>query len=276
MRAETSAGLRAVLAAAVVAGCGCSSAQEKGVFVDQAAKADLQVVAGARVFFLHQSVGFNIMDGFPRLAGEDSGLRIVNVDESAPGDGAVFAHSTEGRNTDPKSKIDAFGRILREKKELKPDVALLKLCYVDFNPNTDAKELFNYYAKQIEELKAELPEVVFAHTTAPLKKWGTGIKARLNRKLGRLVWEDESNARRAEYNALLAEHFGDDPIIDVARAESTRPDGTRVTFPLGKRTYHALEPSYTDDGGHLNPLGQRVVAKEFVRVLAEALSAADR
>jgi lysophospholipase L1-like esterase len=241
--------------------------------VDSAALRDLKVMSGARIFFLHQSVGFNIMDGFSRLAGPDTGLRIVNVDENAVGDGPVFAHSTEGRNAAPKSKIDAFGRILRQQKDLQPDVALMKLCYVDFNPETDAEELFDYYAKQIETLKAELPGVVFAHTTAPLKKWGTGIKDTINRKLGRMVWEDESNARRAEYNKLLTERFGADPIIDVARAESTRLDGSRVTFSLDGKDYFAMEPSYTDDGGHLNVLGQRIVAKEFVRVLAEVLSA---
>ncbi len=68
----------------------------------------------------------------------------------------------------------------------------------------------------------------------------------------------------------LVEYVGQ-PIFDLARHESTRPDGTRETFAVGGRVAYALAPVYTDDGGHLNGVGRRVMASHMVRFAAAAL-----
>jgi hypothetical protein len=79
--------------------------------------------------------------------------------------------------------------------------------------------------------------------------------------------------RRDEYNRLLrATYAGREPVFDLARVESTAPDGTRVTVTWNGITAPALSPAYTDDGGHLNARGRLAAAREFLTVLAQASS----
>jgi hypothetical protein len=147
----------------------------------------------------------------------------------------------------------------------------MKFCYVDFNPYTDVDALFAYYRETMEALKREHPEVTFAHVTVPLVVRPMDLKERFNRLIGRDVWEDTANTKRFEYNQRLLKEYGSEPIFDLAKAESTRPDGSRETFEYKGRSYFALTPDYTDDDGHLNAAGQGAVAPEMIRFLATTL-----
>jgi lysophospholipase L1-like esterase len=67
---------------------------------------------------------------------------------------------------------------------------------------------------------------------------------------------------------LLRKNYeGKEPVFDLARIESTRPDGTRETFTQDGKTYYALVPAYTKDGGHLNKLGRKKVAEQLLLLL---------
>jgi len=237
-------------------------------------RAELEVLRGGRVLFLHHSVGRNILDGVARLDAEAGGgkLRFATVDEAVGMDGPVVVEAGGGRNTDPKSKIDAFAALAREAgARLRPDVAFMKLCYVDFNPRTDVDDLFAHYQRTLEALKRELPAIRFAHVTVPLTRRPTELKWRLRRLAGLEVWEDDANVKRAQFNARLFAAFGADPIYDLARAESTGPDGKPSVFEQGGVQYPALDARYTEDGGHLNVLGQQVAGSAAVRFAAAAL-----
>ena len=63
-----------------------------------------------KIFFGHQSVGFNIIDGIEDLVKENPQIKlnIVETSDVADFDAPLFAHSRVGKNKDPKSKIDAF------------------------------------------------------------------------------------------------------------------------------------------------------------------------
>jgi hypothetical protein len=239
-------------------------------------RADLDAVRGGRILFLHHSVGRNILEGLARIDAEAGGgkLRVATVDEAATLQGAVIIDAGGGRNTDPKSKMDAFAALLRAAgPRLRPDVAFMKLCYVDFNPSTDVDDVFAHYQRTLEALKREFPGVRFAHVTVPLTGYPTELRWRLRRLVGMEVWSDASNAKRAAYNAKLAAAFGGDPLFDLARVESTAPDGHRTLFEHAGARLPALDPRYSDDDGHLNALGQQVAGTAAIQFIADAMKA---
>ena len=84
--------------------------------------------------------------------------------------------------------------------------------------------------------------------------------------------EDADNVLRNAFNEKLRERVAGEPLFDLAKVESTRADGSSSSFAQGGQQQHSLAQEYTDDGGHLNALGRRRAAIEFVRVLAGALS----
>ncbi|MES1171703.1 MAG: hypothetical protein ABUL77_00575 [Bacteroidota bacterium] len=240
--------------------------------------ADLDRVRQARIFFSHHSVGGNVLAGVESLYREAGrpGFKLVDLKDVLEEKGPGWIEGVGGKNGAPRSKIDFFAETIRKEKALQPRIAFMKFCYVDFNPHTDVDELFGHYASTLAALKREHPEITFAHVTAPLMRRPTEIKWRILRLMGRMVWEDDANVKRHRFNQRLLKEFAADPIFDLARAESTRPDGSRETFTHGDGVFHSLEPSYTNDGGHLNDLGQRVVGAEMVRFVSKALQASSR
>jgi hypothetical protein len=59
------------------------------------------------------------------------------------------------------------------------------------------------------------------------------------------------------------------PILDIAAIESTKPDGSRQSFELDGVTYFSMVPEYTTDGGHLNEIGRKIVAEQFVAAVGK-------
>src|SRR6185437_6302983 len=136
---------------------------------------------------------------------------------------------------------------------------------------TDAPALFARYQETIAELRARNPQTTFVHVTLPLTTAQTGWKALAKRLLGRAPYGTIENVRREQYNALLRRAYaGREPLFDLARVESTAPDGTLVTVAWEGSTAPAMARDYTDDGGHLNARGRDLAARELVRVLAAA------
>jgi hypothetical protein len=160
---------------------------------------------------------------------------------------------------------------MRTRPAITPDLAFMKFCYVDFTPHTDVGELLGAYQRTIDQLRVAHPRTTFGHVTVPLTRRSRDAKARVQRLLGRPVWEDDANARRLAFNQRLHEHFAGEPIFDLARHESTRPDGSRESFTVGGGVAYALAPVYTDDGGHLNGVGRRLMAAHLLRFVANAL-----
>ena len=55
---------------------------------------------------------------------------------------------------------------------------------------------------------------------------------------------------------------------EKAKIESSYPDGSREYFVKDNKAYYSLIPAYTNDGGHLNETGRKIVASELIRFLA--------
>jgi len=234
--------------------------------------APLEKLASRRIFFGHQSVGGNILEGVKQIPASSQGLapRVVEVknptESLAPG---TLAHAMVGQNEKPESKIADFERMMDAGLAKSTDVAFFKFCYIDFNGATDSRALFEKYRASMEGLKARHPGTTFVHVTAPLTTVQRGAKAWLKELLGRPVWGIAENVQRETFNELMRKTYGGkEPLFDLARLESTAPDGTRETYELNGQTWPAMVPGYSDDGGHLNATAQARLAKELLNFLA--------
>jgi hypothetical protein len=228
--------------------------------------ADLDTLRGVRVYFNHQSVGASLLEAIKRL---DPKFPISHLDAAAlPPPGKGILETMLGSNGDPASKIRAFSEALAQISAA-PEIALTKLCFVDFNENPDVDSLFAEYQRTFDALKAAHPKTRFLHVTVPLvikkPRWKTLVKAVLGRP------EDSfANSQRDAFSALLRRTYGDDAIFDLARLESTGEDGSSESFEHGGRQVPALLSAYSSDGAHLNERGADLVARQLVHTLALA------
>jgi hypothetical protein len=255
-----------VLAATEVAAGGARAAG-----TDTTLHADLEQMAHRRIFFAHQSVGANVIDGIRQLATTAGvAVRIAEAPTAAAVGPATLGNTWIGENGKPLGKLQAFEQAMGT-QPTGLDVALVKFCYLDITADTDAKALFARYRTTIDSLRARNPGTTFIHVTAPLTDVQRGPKALLKRLLGRAPYGAIENIRREEYNALLRKTYqGREPIFDLARVESTAPDGTPVTVEWNGSTAPAMAPAFTSDGSHLNDAGKLRAARELVSLLAAA------
>jgi len=221
---------------------------------------------GKTIFFGHQSVGSNLVSGLQELeAGHKSlHLNIVATKDANKIVGPMLAHAPVGKNHYPESKIAEFQELLEGGLGEKADIAFFKFCYVDLKKTSDPDALLTVYGKAMDGLKARFPRVAFVHVTVPLRAPEKGLKEGIKRLLGRSP-ELDDNRVRARYNHLLRERYsGKEPLFDLALYETLGPEGLRHYSLRNGQEVPVLVPSYTDDGGHLNPMGRRQVAEQLL------------
>jgi len=227
-----------------------------------------------RIYFGHQSVGNNIMAGINDLIKENSNIRLNIVETKSPSEfnSPLFAHSPVGKNVDPRSKIDDFVSLMEKGIAKKADICFFKFCYIDIDDNTDYKKLFDNYEGSMTRLKKDYPKKTFVHVTIPLM---IKTKTSLLGLIKKLLWkkkgffDNDHNVARNEFNDLLRKEYeGKEPIFDLAKVESTHPDGKRETFTKRNKTYPSLVPEYASDGRHLNETGRKRVAEQLLILLA--------
>ena len=226
------------------------------------------------MFFGHQSVGRNLLEGLASLAAtERVPLRIV--DAAARDEQPGIIHAVVGQNRAPHTKCDAFGRFLTDASAERWDAAILKFCYVDIGQRAepDPQRILDAYAATVASVRAARPELLIVHATMPLQSEGLGPRNVVTRFLGLGTSNDENNVLRNQYNDLLRAEYSHEPLIDLARAESTLPDGTRTGFRHDGQFFSSLAREFTYDEGHLTATGREWVAREFARSLADALRA---
>lgn len=233
---------------------------------------DLKRIAEARIFFAHQSVGGDVVKGLQDLA-EEQGvpLRISETDRPGPGGIPIFCHTRIGRNRDPASKFEHFARLLRDGIGQDVQIAMFKLCYVDVTVTCDSGALSDRYLRVFDDLENTYPRLKLVHCTVPLTARRRGLKTALARAMGRSDSAMADNRVRTIFNDVLRARYGCHAgLFDLAYVETGRDKyhriqtGTEAEIP-------ALNPAYTDDGGHLNRHGRRIVSEELVRTLARIL-----
>lgn len=236
----------------------------------------LEKIAGSRIYFGHQSVGYNILDGILDILHAEPGstMQLVDTRDPAALGIPVFAHAAVGKNRAPDSKLADFAALMKSGIGSRVNIAFLKFCYVDITAGTDVKQVFAHYEQTMALLKKQFPGVAFVHVTAPLTADQTDVKTSvknmIKKMLGKPVSGYKDNVARDRYNNLLRNAYsGKEPIFDLAAVESTLPDGGRTGGTKDGATYPSLAPAYTDDGGHLNQLGRRIVAAQLLNFLSE-------
>lgn len=227
-----------------------------------------------KIFFGHQSVGNNILEGIKGIMKENPEIEL-NIKEISDGSKlpeGVFAHTHIGKNEDPGAKIDAFVHFMENGLGNNADLAFFKFCFVDIDSKTDIQKLFDDYKSNMAQLKKKYPETTIIHFTVPLlrknepsfKQWIKGVFGKTGG-----FFANEHNVQRNKFNELIVkEYSGREPIFDLAGIESIYPDGSRETFTEEGETYHSLVPEYTKDGGHLNELGRKRGAEQLLLFLA--------
>ena len=241
----------------------------KNISILQSAAIDS--LATKYIFFGHKSVGYNIMEGVQRLVDTQdqlSQLVISEIGDTLKMDRPGLYHKANGQNGLPKSKCDAFRDFLiKDRRGDRFDLALFKLCWADFTPKTDVKDLFAHYVRTVNEVRLTFPNLKIVHVTVPLYTHTRGIKGIVKD----ILRPDILNVKRNQFNQLLTDTYaGKEPLFDLAGVESTRPDGSRSTFEYEGKTYYSLHAPYSDDGGHLNDVGKVFVANELLAALASA------
>lgn len=231
-----------------------------------------QKLSELTIFFGHQSVGNNILDGIRDIAKENPKFNVSILDDinSKKNSGLLLIHSTIGENNEIKRKVDDFKEIMDKGMGDKANIAFMKFCYVDFNKSTDVDKALNYYRDTMKYLKEKYPETNFVHATVPVEvnvgTWKTWIKKIIGKED---IWEYESAIPRGRYNALLRKEYeGKEPIFDLAMIESTHTNGKKEFFEYQGTKYPALVPEYTTDGGHLNEKGRKIVAEQLLIFLS--------
>jgi hypothetical protein len=227
-----------------------------------------RTLAGERMFFGHQSVGGNIIDGVKAVLADHPEIPLKVFDSSTLGSSSPpgLYQARIGQNGDPGSKLAAFDTIVGRGA---PSVGILKFCFVDVEGARNPDSLFAAYQSGIAALRARTPGLVVVHVTMPLTTTGEGRRDLLLARLRGRPTSYELNLIRNRYNALLRlAYVGQEPVFDLARLESTRADGTRAYFVRGADTVYTLATDNTDDGSHLNARARRAVAEAFLATLA--------
>lgn len=209
-----------------------------------------KALRGARVFFGHQSVGGNIIEGASAL-----GYSFSSVSASSDFAMPKLGEAPVAENHDPHRKISSFSELLLGAKiGLRADVAGFKLCYVDFGDVGKLAGLREKYVATMVAIKKEYPALRLFHVTPPLT---TKSAAENRARLGFGTW-------------LKSTYAAKDVVFDLAAVESTKEGG----FACDEDGIAALCPEYASDEGHLGKQGAQRAAKAFLYALARSLGSA--
>ena len=232
---------------------------------------NIKLFLNTNIYFGHQSVGNNIINGIKEILIEneinDFKPFELNAISTLPKN--YFVHSPIGKNGNPISKIEDFKKDITILKNKNLKIAMMKFCYVDFNEKTNIDKIFDYYIKAIDSIKTKNPNLIILHLTVPLKSERSflgKIKAYLTGKSDKTF---NDNYVRNQYNDLIRSKYSSEYIFDIAKIESTYPDGKREIKTLDNKSCYYLSKIYTSDGGHLNGFGQKVVANELINKIAK-------
>lgn len=227
-----------------------------------------------RIYFGHQSVGYNIINGVEDVIKEISDIKFNIIETRNPDkiDNSVFAHSQNGENKDPMSKIYDFKKNIEGGLGDKVDIAFFKFCYVDIKKDTDIKEVFQNYSEVMDTLISKYPDVNFIHVSVPVRVRPKGIKTTIRRLLGIVVPDEMDNLKRIEFNNMLHNKYGsNNKIFDLAKYESTDQNGKRLIFKTKGKKNMFLVPEYTHDGKHLDATGRKVIGRELLMYLSSII-----
>jgi len=213
--------------------------------------AALQELVEHTIFFGHRSVGANIVElGLPAVFAQ-YGVEFRSR-ESTVVESAGFTDYWLDQTEDPRSKLRDFDRTVRAMPPAGlPDIAFMKLGFVDVSATTDTAALFADYQSLMNDLEADFPDVLFVHVTISVHGW-----------------QPEDNAAIEQFNTRMRSAYADSGrFFDLAAAVSTCSGESRSALTDDGVRYFSICPDYTADGGHLNQRGAYAAATALLRLL---------
>ncbi len=227
-------------------------------------------ISELKVFFGHQSVGRDILNGVQANLTDMDGMELEirefrNPTRMTKG---LLLHAPIGRNGTAESKIDDFVKLMCGEMGESVDVAMMKLCFVDISGTDDADKLFEYYISGMQRIRSRRPQLTLVHCTVPITAGESRAKSFVKNILGKSTVGD-ANYLRNRYNRLLIQHFGTtEPVFDIAGRQALHENGTVESFHYKGGKYLCFRPDLTDDGGHPNADGSALLGEELLNVLA--------
>jgi len=233
--------------------------------------AALEKLSTQKIYFGHQSVGYDILSGVEQWE-EETGVKISKTEtrDFSKTEGASLVHFRVGENRDPYSKIEDFAVLVQQIPKDEPSVAFFKFCYIDFSPEADVDAIFKVYKEKMLALRDSSGNCRIVLCTVPVTATQKGLKALAKKILGKPLNHTRENIKREAFSEKIRTEMGEDfPVFDLARVGSTLPDGSAQTFKYKGERHPSLPNSYTRDKGHLNPQGARIVGCNFITFLSE-------
>jgi hypothetical protein len=202
-------------------------------------------VRAAKVFFGHQSVGANTLEGVEAL-----GFTVQEIASASDYATPKIGHAYLESNTEPLRKLQSFERFLGRIGG-SVQVAAMKLCWIDFEASTNLGTIETRYETTIAALKSSSPTVTFLHITPPIK-----------------TDEPAVNAKRLQFGDWLKSTYKNEAIVlDLAVIQSTRVNGSVCASGATR----VMCSEYASDEGHLNAQGQARAAKGFLYAVYKSL-----
>ncbi len=238
-------------------------------------------LAHPRIWFGHQSVGGNIVEGLKEVRQTHPQIKVNIVETTDPTlvKTAGLIHFAIGQNAHPETKIAEFATQLQRDPTHPPDVAFFKFCFLDIDTKTNVAQVFKDYKTVMDQLIQTFPKTKFVQVTVPLtiEPTGTGkimrnLKYGVRKILQQPVERSFENMNRSAFNELLRQTYADQStVFDLAKFESIGPNGQQKIFSAEGKPYLALVSAYTDDGAHLNSVGRKAVAEQLLIFLTKLL-----
>ena len=224
----------------------------------------LEMLATRRIFFAHQSLGAELLEGVQSVTGGMLALREGR--SPAQFGSAGLVHTALGSKGTPDAMLAEFEGVLAAVGG-RVDFALFEFFSLDFDVRSDVDRLFADYLATMARLRAKYPAVFFVHLTVPLTVVPRSGRLYAAHAPGGVP----ENEGRNRFNMLLRTSRETHPLFDLAAHESTHADGTVCTFDFGGIRFPALASEYAAGGQHLNAEGRRSLAEAMLIYLARLL-----
>lgn len=231
--------------------------------------AQWDMISQKRIYWGHRSIGSNIINGIRDLVQKypQIKVKISRPEDGIRADEGCVIHYRVGQQASPETIALDFMAL--SDTAVQRDIDFVLAGFTPFYGEKDMDGILSDYKAAVGFLKKKYPDTIFIHETFPLLHSETTWKTRIKKILGRSgTWEYARNIRINEFNKRLREAYLDkEPFFDIAKIQSTLPDGSRSVFTLAGERYYHMVRDYTYDNYHLNEKGREIVARHLLSLL---------
>jgi len=236
-----------------------------------------EMIRQKKIVFVYRSVGRDILEGIKEMGRKNDRSEFIFIDEDTmnrelkPKRG-FFLQQWLNMNSSPQDLKKNYEDLLDRIQVKDIDFAMVR--FSPFFDDNLVEENFKKVQIAIEDLKKEFPDTEFLISTFPLTHSKTSLKTWIKKLIGQDdIWEYDSNITVNEFNRHMRETYGNEAtFFDLAKIQSTYPNGERSTFTKKGKSYYHMVSEYTHDGTHLSAKGREVVAEQLLILIGRLVS----